>query len=67
MSFDLLNNYPRTGCQSIIVFATDGIDTDGEQIRCGPGKHALSNFTPTVLSNDSKFDLFIRVYKDLFT
>ena len=29
---------PRTGCQSVIVFVTDGKDTDGENIRCGPGK-----------------------------
>lgn len=46
MSFDLLNNYPRTGCQSIIVFATDGIDTDGEQIRCGPGYYTRSGYVP---------------------
>ncbi|CAI9736897.1 Hypothetical predicted protein [Octopus vulgaris] len=46
MSFDLLNSYPRTGCQSIIVFATDGVDTDGEQIRCGPGYYTRSGYVP---------------------
>lgn len=34
----MLKSNPRTGCQSVIVFVTDGQDTDGEDIRCGPGK-----------------------------
>ncbi|XP_050400585.1 voltage-dependent calcium channel subunit alpha-2/delta-2 [Patella vulgata] len=42
---DLLQN-PRTGCQSLIVFATDGIDTDGEDVRCGPGYYTRSGYVP---------------------
>lgn len=38
IAYDLLKSNPRTGCQSVIVFVTDGQDTDGENIRCGPGK-----------------------------
>ena len=37
MAFDLLNGHTKTGCQSVIVFVTDGLDTDGEEVRCGPG------------------------------
>ena len=37
-AFGLLRSVPRTGCLSIIVFATDGKDTDGEDVRCGPGQ-----------------------------
>ncbi len=37
VAFDLLNGRTRTGCQSIVVFVTDGRDTDGEGVRCGPG------------------------------
>ncbi|KAK3089549.1 hypothetical protein FSP39_004513 [Pinctada imbricata] len=46
MAYDLLNSKPRTGCQSIIVFATDGLDTDGESIRCGPGYYTRSGYVP---------------------
>lgn len=38
VGYDLLSSSPRTGCQSIIVFVTDGKDTDAESVRCGPGK-----------------------------
>ena len=38
MAYDLLTSSPRTGCQSIIVFVTDGKDTDAESVWCGPGK-----------------------------
>ena len=41
ITFELLGSVPRTGCQSIIVFATDGLDTDGEQVRCGPGEKLI--------------------------
>jgi hypothetical protein len=37
MAFDLLNSSQRTACQSIVVFITDGKDTDGESVRCGAG------------------------------
>lgn len=37
LAFDLLEGASRTGCQSIIVLITDGKDTDGESVRCGPG------------------------------
>ncbi|CAH1773823.1 unnamed protein product [Owenia fusiformis] len=46
MAFDLLQSTPRTGCQSIMVFATDGKDTDGEQVRCGPGYYTRSGYVP---------------------
>lgn len=36
-AFDLLNSNQRTACQSIIVFITDGQDSDGETVRCGEG------------------------------
>ena len=39
--YDLLSSSPRTGCQSIIVFVTDGKDTDAESVRCGPGKYLV--------------------------
>ncbi|XP_067678444.1 voltage-dependent calcium channel subunit alpha-2/delta-2-like [Haliotis asinina] len=45
-AFELLNSSPRTGCQSLIVFATDGKDTDGEQVRCGPGYYTRSGYVP---------------------
>ena len=45
VAYDLLNGKTRTGCQSIIIFVTDGKDTDGEPVRCGPGKRdELVNF-----------------------
>jgi hypothetical protein len=37
MAFDLLNLNQRTAFQSIIVFITDGKDSDGESVRCGEG------------------------------
>ncbi|GFO18775.1 voltage-dependent calcium channel subunit alpha-2/delta-2-like [Plakobranchus ocellatus] len=45
-AFDLLKSVPRTGCLSIIVFATDGKDTDGEDVRCGPGYYTRSGYVP---------------------
>ncbi|PVD23318.1 hypothetical protein C0Q70_16586 [Pomacea canaliculata] len=46
ITFELLRSVPRTGCQSVIVFATDGLDTDGEQVRCGPGYYTRSGYVP---------------------
>ena len=37
-AFSLLKGRTRTGCQSLIIFVTDGRDTDGEAVRCGPGE-----------------------------
>ena len=37
VAFDLLNSKQRTACQSILVFITDGRDSDGETVRCGEG------------------------------
>lgn len=38
-AYDLVSGgTSRTGCQVIMVFVTDGKDTDGEAVRCGPGK-----------------------------
>ncbi|BFY99384.1 hypothetical protein BsWGS_02424 [Bradybaena similaris] len=45
-AFSLLRSVPRSGCQSIIVFATDGKDTDGEDVRCGPGYYTRSGYVP---------------------
>ncbi|GFR88739.1 voltage-dependent calcium channel subunit alpha-2/delta-2-like, partial [Elysia marginata] len=45
-AFGLLKSVPRTGCLSIIVFATDGKDTDGEDVRCGPGYYTRSGYVP---------------------
>ncbi|KAL4236042.1 hypothetical protein ACF0H5_004428 [Mactra antiquata] len=45
-AFELLNSNPRTGCQSVIIFATDGKDTDGENVRCGPGYYTRSGYVP---------------------
>lgn len=38
LAFDLLNSKQRTACQSVIVFITDGRDSDGETVRCGEGE-----------------------------
>jgi voltage-dependent calcium channel alpha-2/delta-3 len=37
LAFNLLNSNQRTACQSLIVFITDGRDSDGESVRCGEG------------------------------
>lgn len=47
MAFDLVNGKMKTGCQAIIVFVTDGKDTDGEKVRCGPGR-----ITPSATLNE---------------
>ena len=46
VAFQLLSGKTRTGCQSILVFVTDGKDTDGEQVRCGPGYYTRSGYVP---------------------
>ncbi|XP_074641618.1 voltage-dependent calcium channel subunit alpha-2/delta-2-like [Tubulanus polymorphus] len=46
MAFDLLQSQGRTGCHSLIVFVTDGKDTDGENVRCGPGYYTRSGYVP---------------------
>lgn len=46
LAFNLLQGKARTGCQSLIVFVTDGKDTDGETIRCGPGYYTRSGYVP---------------------
>ncbi|CAF0843774.1 unnamed protein product [Adineta ricciae] len=45
-AFDLFQREPRTGCQSILVFITDGQDTDGEKVRCGAGQYTRSGYVP---------------------
>lgn len=45
-AFDLLQRKPKTGCQSILVFITDGQDTDGETVRCGGGQYTRSGYVP---------------------
>ena len=49
MAFDLLKGTSRTGCQSLIVLITDGKDTDGESVRCGPGKSVYSSSAMSVI------------------
>ena len=46
LSFELLQGNARTGCQSIIVFVTDGVDNDGDPVRCGPGYYTRSGYVP---------------------
>ena len=46
LAFELLQGVARTGCQSIIVFATDGVDNDGDPVRCGPGYYTRSGYVP---------------------
>ena len=46
LAFELLQGTARTGCQSIIVFATDGEDNDGDPVRCGPGSYTRSGYVP---------------------
>ena len=46
LAFELLQGNARTGCQSIIVFATDGVDNDGDPVRCGPGYYTRSGYVP---------------------
>lgn len=46
LSFELLQGSARTGCQSIIVFVTDGVDNDGDPVRCGPGYYTRSGYVP---------------------
>lgn len=46
LAFELLQGTARTDCQSIIVFATDGVDNDGDPVRCGPGYYTRSGYVP---------------------
>lgn len=46
LAFELLQGTARTDCQSIIVFATDGVDDDGDPVRCGPGYYTRSGYVP---------------------
>ncbi|XP_069125986.1 LOW QUALITY PROTEIN: voltage-dependent calcium channel subunit alpha-2/delta-2-like [Argopecten irradians] len=46
IAYDLLMGNARTGCQSVIVFATDGQEMDGENVRCGPGYYTRSGYVP---------------------
>ena len=43
-SFQLLSGGTGTGCQSFIIFITDGQDTDGEKVRCEKGYHTRSGY-----------------------
>ncbi|XP_063967969.1 voltage-dependent calcium channel subunit alpha-2/delta-3-like [Lytechinus pictus] len=45
-AFQLLGSRSRTGCQALIILVTDGKDTDGEHVRCGPGYYTRSGFVP---------------------
>ncbi|XP_030839369.1 voltage-dependent calcium channel subunit alpha-2/delta-3-like [Strongylocentrotus purpuratus] len=45
-AFQLLGGRSRTGCQALIILVTDGKDTDGEHVRCGPGYYTRSGFVP---------------------
>ncbi|OWA52215.1 putative Voltage-dependent calcium channel subunit alpha-2/delta-2 [Hypsibius exemplaris] len=46
IAFDLLQSKPRSHCQSIIVFVTDGKDIDNEEVRCAPGYYTRSGYVP---------------------
>ena len=45
-AFDLFQRKPKTGCQSILIFITDGQDTDGDEVRCGAGQYTRSGYVP---------------------
>lgn len=45
-AFDLFQRKPKTACQSILIFITDGQDTDGEKVRCGAGQYTRSGYVP---------------------
>ncbi|XP_038057398.1 voltage-dependent calcium channel subunit alpha-2/delta-3-like [Patiria miniata] len=45
-AFELLSGKSRTGCQALIILVTDGKDTDGETVRCGPGYYTRSGYVP---------------------
>ncbi|KAL3318708.1 hypothetical protein Ciccas_002628 [Cichlidogyrus casuarinus] len=42
-AFNLLKSKTRTQCHSILIFVTDGKDTDGDKVRCGPGYYTRSD------------------------
>lgn len=43
-AFGLLSGNTGTGCQSFIIFVTDGLDTDGGKVRCGKGYYTRSGY-----------------------
>ncbi len=45
-SFELLSGGTGTGCQSFVIFITDGQDTDGDQVRCEKGYYTRSGYVP---------------------
>ena len=45
-SFELLSGETGTGCQSFIIFITDGQDTDGDKVRCEKGYYTRSGYVP---------------------
>nr|QJU69482.1 cacna2d1 [Nematostella vectensis] len=45
-AFELLKGRAKTGCQSIIIFVTDGEDNDGDPVRCGQGYYTRSGYVP---------------------
>jgi hypothetical protein len=42
----LLSGETGTGCQSFIIFITDGQDTDGDKVRCEKGYYTRSGYVP---------------------
>ncbi|CAF1210710.1 unnamed protein product, partial [Didymodactylos carnosus] len=46
LTFDLFQRKPKTGCHTLIIFITDGQDTDGETVRCGAGQYTRSGYVP---------------------
>ncbi|VEL34225.1 unnamed protein product [Protopolystoma xenopodis] len=46
LAFRLLGSKPRTGCHSIVIFVTDGRDTEGEGVRCHAGYYTRSGYMP---------------------
>jgi hypothetical protein len=46
IAFNLLQGRAKTGCQSIVILVTDGMDNDGDPVRCGTGYYTRSGYVP---------------------
>ncbi|KAK3727819.1 hypothetical protein QZH41_008237 [Actinostola sp. cb2023] len=63
IAFNLLQGRAKTGCQSIIIFATDGLDNDGDPVRCGTGYYTRSGYVPGQLCKYNWADVWDEVEK----
>lgn len=63
MAFNLLQGRAKTGCRSIIIFVTDGLDNDGDPVRCGTGYYTRSGYVPGQLCKYNWEDVWSEVAK----